>query len=65
MDEMPIKKEDGSDGLLSREGAIEEGVEGLFNFKDLVRKKRCFYYSSIIQSIRVSYKCLPFSPSSL
>ena len=36
IDEMPIKKEDGSDGLLSRKGAIEEGVQSLSNLKDLV-----------------------------
>ena len=35
IDEMPIKKEDGSDGLLSSNGAIEQSVEGLYNFKDL------------------------------
>ena len=26
IDEMPIKKEDGSDGLLSKKGAIEQGL---------------------------------------
>ena len=36
IDEMPIKKEDGSDGLLSTKGAIEEGVHNLSNLKDLV-----------------------------
>ena len=32
---MPIKKEDGSDGLLSKKGAIEEGGHNLSNFKGL------------------------------
>ena len=36
IDEMPIKKEDGSNGLLSTKGAIEEGVLNLSNLKDLV-----------------------------
>ena len=36
IDEMPIKKEDGTDGLLSRKGAIEERVHSLSNLKDIV-----------------------------
>ena len=55
MDEMPIKKEDGSDGLLSREGAIEEGVKGLFNFKDLVSKEKDVF---IIQALFRAYAFL-------
>lgn len=42
MDEMPIKKEDGSDGLLSREGAIEEGVKGLLTLRISLAKKKMF-----------------------
>ena len=36
IDEMPIKKDDGTDGLLSRRGEIEKGVSTLSNFKNLV-----------------------------
>lgn len=36
IDDMPIRKADGSDGLLSKRGAIEERVKNLNNFKDLV-----------------------------
>ena len=55
MDEMPIKKKDGSDGLLSREGAIEEVVEGLFNFKYLVSKEKDVF---IIQALFRAYAFL-------
>ena len=37
IDEMPIRKEDGNGGLLSRKGAIEEYVKTLPNFKDIVK----------------------------
>mgnify|MGYP000494524115 FL=1 len=36
IDEMPIKKDDGTGGLLSRRGEIEKGVSTLSNFKNLV-----------------------------
>ena len=39
IDDMPIKKEDGSDGLLSIEGAIEKSVKDLPNYKELVDKE--------------------------
>ena len=50
--EMPIKKEDGSDGLLSRKGAIEQSVESLSNFKDLVSKEKDVF---IIQALFRAY----------
>ena len=55
MDEMPIKKEDGSDGLLSREGAIEKSVESLSNFKDLVSKEKDVF---VIQALFRAYAFL-------
>ncbi len=39
IDDMPIKKEDGSDGLLSIEGAIEKRVKDLPNYIELVEKE--------------------------
>ena len=38
-DEMPIKKANGQGGLLSTEGAIEDAVKKLKNYKDLVKNE--------------------------
>ncbi len=55
IDEMPIKKKDGSGGLLSKKGAIEQGVENLSNLKDLVSKEKDVF---IIQALFRSYAFL-------
>ena len=55
IDEMPIKKEDGSTGLLSRKGAIEECVKNLSNLKDLVSKEKDVF---IIQALFRAYAFL-------
>ena len=55
IDEMPIKKEDGSTGLLSRKGAIEECVKNLSNLKDLVGKEKDVF---IIQALFRAYAFL-------
>ena len=39
IDEMPIKKANGQDGLLAIEGAIEDAVKKLKNYKDLVKNE--------------------------
>ena len=39
IDEMPIKKTNGQDGLLAIEGAIEDAVKKLKNYKDLVKNE--------------------------
>ena len=39
IDEMPIKKGNGQDGLLAIEGAIEHAVKKLKNYKDLVKNE--------------------------
>ena len=39
IDEMPIKKANGQGGLLSKEGAIEDAVKKLKNYKDLVKNE--------------------------
>ena len=39
IDEMPIKKTNGQGGLLSIEGAIEDAVKKLKNYKDLVKNE--------------------------
>ena len=39
IDEMPIKKANGQGGLLSTEGAIEDAVKKLKNYKDLVKNE--------------------------
>ena len=39
IDEMPIKKANGQGGLLSIEGAIEDAVKKLKNYKDLVKNE--------------------------
>ena len=55
IDDMPIKKEDGSTGLLSRKGAIEECVKNLSNLKDLVGKEKDVF---IIQALFRAYAFL-------
>ena len=55
IDEMPIKKEDGSDGLLSKKGAFEEGVHNLSNLKELVTKENDVF---IVQALFRSYAFL-------
>ena len=55
IDELPIKKKDGSDGLLSKKGAIEQGVESLSNLKDLVNKEKDVF---IIQALFRAYAFL-------
>ena len=39
IDEMPIKKGNGQDGLLAIEGAIEDAVKKLKNYKDVVKNE--------------------------
>ncbi len=39
IDEMPIKKTNGQDGLLAIEGAIEDAVKKLKNYKDVVKNE--------------------------
>jgi len=39
IDEMPIKKANGQDGLLAIEGAIDDAVKKLKNYKDLVKNE--------------------------
>ena len=39
IDEMPIKKANGQDGLLAIEGAIEDAVKKLKNYKDVVKNE--------------------------
>ena len=52
IDEMPIKKANGQGGLLSREGAIEDAVKKLKNYKDLVNKEDDIF---IIQALFRAY----------
>ena len=52
IDEMPIKKANGQGGLLSREGAIEDAVQKLKNYKDLVKKEDDIF---IIQALFRAY----------
>ena len=52
IDEMPIKKANGQGGLLSREGAIEDAVKKLKNYKDLVKKEDDVF---IIQALFRAY----------
>ena len=52
IDEMPIKKANGQGGLLSREGAIEDAVKKLKNYKDLVKKEDDIF---IIQALFRAY----------
>ena len=55
IDEMPIKKANGQGGLLSREGAIEDAVKKLKNYKDLVKKEDDIF---IIQALFRAYSFL-------
>ena len=48
IDEMPIKKADGTDGLLSRRGAIEKRVKKLSNLKDLVKKEEDIFINQAL-----------------
>ena len=55
IDEMPIKKADGTEGLLSRRGAIEERVKSLSNLKNLVENEDDIF---IIQALFRTYAFL-------
>ena len=55
IDEMPIKKDDGTDGLLSRRGGIEEAVSNLSNLKHLVSKEEDVF---LIQALFRAYSFL-------
>ena len=55
IDEMPIKKANGQGGLLSREGAIEDAIKKLKNYKDLVKKEDDIF---IIQALFRAYSFL-------
>ena len=48
IDNMPIKKFNGEDGLLSKEGAIENAVKNLKNFKDLVKSENDIYINQAL-----------------
>ena len=52
IDDMPIKKANGDDGLLAKKGAIEERVNNLPNFKELVASEEDIL---IIQALFRSY----------
>jgi indoleamine 2,3-dioxygenase len=58
IDEMPIKKDDGTDGLLSRRGEIEKGVSTLSNFKNLVEGEEDIL---IIQALFRAYAFLSYA----
>ena len=55
IDEMPIKKDDGTDGLLSRRGGIEDAVSNLSNLKHLVSKEEDVF---LIQALFRAYSFL-------
>ncbi len=55
IDEMPIKKANGQDGLLAIEGAIEDAVKKLKNYKDLVKNEDDIF---IIQALFRAYAFL-------
>ena len=55
IDEMPIKKDDGTDGLLSRRGGIEEAVSNLSNLKHLVSEEEDVF---LIQALFRAYSFL-------
>ena len=55
IDEMPIKKDDGKDGLLSRRGGIEEAVSNLSNLKHLVSEEEDVF---LIQALFRAYSFL-------
>tara|TARA_Y200000002_G_scaffold12548_1_gene10244 strand:+ start:967 stop:2352 length:1386 start_codon:yes stop_codon:yes gene_type:complete len=55
IDEMPIKKEDGKNGLLSKKGAIEDRIHNLSNLKDLVNNEDDVF---IVQALFRTYAFL-------
>ena len=55
IDEMPIKKDDGTDGLLSRRGGIEYAVSNLSNLKHLVSEEEDVF---LIQALFRAYSFL-------
>ena len=55
IDEMPIKKDDGTDGLLSKRGGIEEAVSNLSNLKHLVCEEEDIF---LIQALFRAYSFL-------
>ena len=55
IDEMPIKKDDGTDGLLSKRGGIEEAVSNLSNLKHLVSEEEDVF---LIQALFRAYSFL-------
>ena len=55
IDEMPIKKDDGTDGLLSRRGGIEDAVSNLSNLKHLVSEEDDVF---LIQALFRAYSFL-------
>jgi indoleamine 2,3-dioxygenase len=55
IDEMPIKKDDGTDGLLSRRGGIEDAVSNLSNLKHLVSEEEDVF---LIQALFRAYSFL-------
>ena len=55
IDEMPIKKDDGTDGLLSRRGGIEEAISNLSNLKHLVIEEKDVF---LIQALFRAYSFL-------
>ena len=55
IDEMPIKKANGKGGLLSIEGAIEDAVKKLKNYKDLVKNEDDIF---INQALFIAYAFL-------
>ena len=48
IDEMPIKKVNGQGGLLSIEGAIEDAVKKLKNYKDLVKNEEDIFINQAL-----------------
>ena len=48
IDEMPIKKGNSQDGLLAIEGAIEDAVKKLKNYKDLVKNEDDIYINQAL-----------------
>ncbi len=55
IDEMPIKKDDGTDGLLSRRGGIEDALSNLSNLKHLVSEEEDVF---LIQALFRAYSFL-------
>ena len=48
IDDLPIKKNDGSNGLLSKKNGIEERVKSLSNLKDIVRKEKDIFINQAL-----------------